>query len=410
MKDRLGESFRRFEFKAGNEGFAWGGMLTEGSPSSNPPNRPRLVINGRLLGGEYVERAGLTKFNSSVFHNAAACIRHIDDFQIATPKKLWMRGNGCPDVSTSVGAHLAHIDQEQNPEYQRSVYYDTATNNPILASFDGGLYVGVDADLRKLTLVVTKDGEENLAVGGSSQDRPVHTFTGFVIRCMVAFDGKLFIGLDNGAGASKIATFDGVSVRDDVTAINAPTCFGLYRVTGGGDAIVVGFAAATNAIKYRPTGDSPGSWTNVAPGAGTLSSVAMAPYKDTLYIADDSGEIWTFDGTTLTSAHTPATATAVRGITTFNGFLYFGYETAAAARIGKYDGSTWTDVEKDLTVAFAGTTSIRSLKAYRNSLYAAAVRSSNGVIQFSPETATTGTWTQITPAATAGAINELLVA
>lgn len=402
--------YDRFEYVVGLEGFEWQGMRTEGSPARGPVNRPRLIINGRIQGGEIVERAGLTKFNGSVFHDAAACVRHIDDFPVG-PKKLWIRGDGCPDIDASTGFHLANMDQEQNPEYQRSVYYNGATSNAVMARFDGRIYIGVDSDLRRLTLVQPDSGTEMLTSGGSSQDTIVANFSGFTIRCLQAFDGKLFIGLDNGAGASKIATYDGVSVRDDLTSINVPTCFGLYRVQGGGDSIVVGFGAATNAIRYRPTGDSPGTWTSVAPGAGTLGALEMASYKDVLYIADGSGEVWSYDGSTLAVAQTVGSATAVRSVTVFNGLLYYGYETASAAIIGTFNGSVWTDVHKNLTTQFTGTSSIRSLKAYRNSLYAAGIRSSSGRLFFSPETSTSGSWTQVVPGAvTTGDLDELMVA
>lgn len=415
-KGNLPEGDRRFEFNVGLDGFQWGGVYTEGSPARNPVHRPRALINARLQGGEIVERDGLTKFNSSPFHNASACVRHIDNFQ-GEPLKLWMTGDGCPDISSSSGRHVSAIDQEQDPEFQRVVYYDSASQSAVVARFDGHIYVGVDSDLRVLTLIIPEPGTEALTVGGSSQDRVVFSFTtaagyddDYTIRCMLEFDGKLFIGLDTGTGVSKIVTWDGVSIRDDKTTIDAPTCFGLYHVPSGGDCIVAGFDSVTNGIKYRATGDSPGTWTDVSPGAGTLGALSMAAYKDVLYIADDSGDVWSWDGTTLQSAHSPGSATACRAVTVFNALLYFGYETAASARIGKYDGSTWTDVEKNLTTQFSGTTSIHALKPYRNSLYAGVIRSGAGQVMFSPETTTSGSWTTALSNASTGDISSLMVA
>ena len=360
----------RFEFKAGLEGFKWGGMQTEGDPSANDPWRPRLLENVSFVGGEMRERAGLTKFLASQLH-VGACVRYLGDFQISTPRKLWIVTDGCPGISSGAGSSITCIDTEQDPEFQR-VLYGAALSNPIvLAGFGADLHFGADDTLRKLQLLpVPWEAPESLSISGYSQDLPLKTWTGFVITAMLEFDGKLFIGLDNGIGASKIVTWDGVSWREDLLTIDPVTCFGLYRVTTGGDAIVAGFAGATNHIRYRPTGDSPGSWTIVAPGAGTLDARNMISYKDVLYLSDLNGDIWDFDGTTLASAHSPASSTACKAVTTFNGNLLFGYTTAAAARLGSYDGSSWTDVEKDFTVQAAEATDIRTLAGYRGLLMA----------------------------------------
>jgi hypothetical protein len=396
-KNNLQPGFKRYEFKSGFDGFRWGGMYTEGAPSSNPRGRPRLILNGRFYGGDIIERPGL-----SLFYDFAAASTEVDtlgDFQPAKSLKLWILGDGCPGVSSSVGFYLANLDQEQSPEFQRAVYYSSAVTALHIATYDNYLYVGTDADLRRLQIIRQPFGTEAISVSGTSQDTPIKTFTGFTIRCLQAFDGKLFIGLDNGAGASKIVTWDGLSFRDDITGINAPVCFGLYHAPKAGDTLVVGFAAASNHIRYRVTGDSPGTWTTKAPGAGTIASVSMATFKDKLYIADGTTGIWAFDAdaNTLTSVRNPGSATAVRALTTFNNLLYFGYETATSGIIGKYDGTTWTDVEKNLFTQ-ASCTSIRTLADYRGRLWVGGIKGLNGGhIYFSPLTVTTGTYGDITP-------------
>lgn len=395
-KDNLPPGHKRFEFRAGFGDLQWKGMLTNGDAGANPPNRPRMLVNARLTGGGYVERAGLTTFDTLV--SSSACVRLIADFQLSSPKKLWIRGDGCPGVSSSAGFYIATLDQEQSPEFQRAVYYSAATTSVILARFDGALHLGVDGALKKLQLIIMPYGTENLSASGSSQDTPIYSFPAGTISCMQEFDGKLFIGVDNGPGASSISTWDGISIRSELTGINAPTSFGLYRVQNGGDCIVVGFGTATNHIRYRPTGASPGTWTTVVPAAGTVASVAMAAYKDVLYITDGALNLWSYDGTTLTIARVPASGTAVRAVATFNGLLYFGYDTSAAAIIGKYDGSTWTDVEKNLTTQFTGTSSIRYLAAYRGCLIGVGVETTaRGRIWISPGTTTTGTYVKVIP-------------
>lgn len=387
-----------FEFKAGIEGFEWGGMLTEGDPSANEKNRPRLLENARFFGGEITDRSGLTKLLAAQIDAAGgASVTYLGDHQITTPRKLWIVTDGCPGISSAVGFSLTCIDTEQDPEFQRVVYYDTLTSSFTIAGFDGNLHLGSDSVLRKLELLALPWGSsENLAVSGSSQDVPLVTFTGYDIGTMLEFDGKLFIGLDNGAGASRIVTWDGVSWRIDLDSIDPVTCFGLYRVTDGGDCIVAGFGSGTNHIQYRPTGDSPGSWTTVAPGAGTLDARQMISYKDVLYLADVGGDVWDFDGTTLASARTPAGSTTCKSVATFGGNLIFGYATAAAAIIGSYDGSSWTDAEKDFDAQFSGADDIRALAGYRGSLMVGGIKgATGGFIWASPGADITGTYRQI---------------
>jgi hypothetical protein len=385
-------------------------MLTNGDPSRNPAFRPRLLINTRIEDGEIRERAGLSQLNASAIHDSAACIRNIVPFNIPTPKKLWITIAGCPGLSASLGFSLATLDSEQEPEFQRAVYYNTVSAQIALGTFRGALHVGSDSALRKLQLILQPWGTENLAVSGSSQDTPLVSFSGFTVKCLLEFDGKFFIGLDGGAGASKIVTWDGVSVRDDKTGIDAPLWFAVYRVQNGGDAIVCGTSTG-NTIYIRPTGDSPGTWTSI----GSTATVQGIAYKDVLYMASGGANVSSWNGTTLTAAaRAPASATAVRTVTVFNKLLYFGYDVtapSAAAIVGKFDGSTWTDVERNLTTLFSGTTSIKTLAPYRGMLAAGVTRTAQGQIQVSPGTATSGTWTAITPnAIQVGTIAGLLAA
>jgi hypothetical protein len=405
-KDNLPEGHGRFEFRSGMGG-AWGGMVTEGDPSTNNPFRPRVLINCDLVGGEIRERPGLTKLYASALHSASACIRNIVPLTIPKPYKLWLVTAGCPGLSASVGFSINAIDTEQDPEFQRVTYYDGTAAQIVLGRYNENMYIGTDAALRRLQMIRQPWGTESLAVSGSTQDTPLRTFTGFTVRCLAEFDGKLFIGLDNGAGASKVVTYDGISFRDDVTGIDPPVCFAKYRVQNGGDALVMG-TSNTNTLYIRATGDSPATWTSL----GTVAAKEMVSYRDVLYIATETADIYSWNGTALAVARTPASAVTTRCLTLFNGFLYFGYETATSAIIGKLNSSgSWTDVEKNLTTQFAGTTQIRALVEYRGFLIGSGLSGSGKIWVSPPLGATTGTWVQITPnALSVGNIFKLLAA
>lgn len=404
-----------FDFRTGVEGLVWKGPRTEGDPASIPANQLRMLINGRLRGGEVYARGDLSPFNTTPFGSANACITHLSDYQVTTPVRLWIVGDGCPGVDSSIGFYVAHLDPEQNPEFQRAVYYSALTQSIVMGKYGDDVYLGTDAALRKLQLIAQPYGTENITISGSSQDVPIETFTGFRITFLQEFDGKLFIGLDGGAGASKIMTWDGVSLRQDVAAINPPTCAALYHAPNGGDALFVGFGPATNLLKYRVTGSSPGTWANVAPGAGTLGANEMLAVGDKLFIASTNagaGAIWRYDGVTLASHHVPAGATACRTLTRNASVLYFGYDTATAAIIGSYDLTTYTDVVNSLTASFALVSTLKSLRYYRGFLYAGATRNGAGRIYVSPAAGGfTSAWSEIIPnAGNNGAVDTLMVA
>jgi hypothetical protein len=388
VQPELGKK-ERFELRPGVAGFPqWKGQDVDSNPGSIPIFKLRQLINGRFREDGILSRGGQTKLNTSALDSSTACIQGLFDYQPATPSKLYMVLDGCYGISTTAGSSVAQYDWEQSPKFQRVIYNSTATNNYVLGVFDDKMHLGLDAELKSLQLIVYPYGTEALSASGTAQDTPIYTFTGFVVRHLRAFDAKLFVALDAGAGASKIATWDGLSIRDDLTAINVPTGFGLWRET-----LICGFGSATNLIKVRAVGDSPGTWTNVAPGAGTVAMVSRGvSYKDKFYFPDGSTNVWSYDGTTLTAAHTIAGATT-RCIATFNGLLYVGYdEGTPSARLAKFDGSTWTDVDKNFTTQLSGTSSIRTLEGYRGSLYAGCIRSSGVVMLRSPLATTSGTW------------------
>jgi hypothetical protein len=381
-------------------------MYRESDPAAIPPNHLWLLVNGRLRGGGVIPRAGITEFNSVALQSATACVGWIGDYQISTPKKLWIGLDGCPGISTGTGFSLINIDMEQDPELQRSVYYNGALSGLALAVYGGQLHVAVDDELRQIELIGQPYGTENLSVSGSSQDLPLFSIAAGSIKCMQEFDGKLFVGVDNGAGSSYVAIWDGTTWFDttpDLASINAPVCFAVHHVPNGGDALFLGLAGE---LRYR---DTDGNWTTVS--ATGFDPNVMIPYKDSLYIANGDGDVWVWNNSTLSVANATASATDCRAVATFDGYLFYGYETASAAIIGRFDGSTWVDAHKNLTTQFTGATSVRALAEYRGHLVAGMVQSGFGRLAVSPGTATTGTYVLVTPNVNNnGDINFLLVA
>lgn len=375
---------KRFEFRPGVAGFPnWQGMDKESNPASIDIYKLQHAENVRFRSDGIIARGGQSKLNASQLANS--CI-WVGDFPLCTPYKLYLVLDGCPGKNTVLGTTLIAFDYETSPQFQRVVYQASASNVYRMAPFDDVLYLGLDSELRALQLITYPYGQEALETtdGVAVTDRLIGTFSGFTVSAMKAFDSQLYTALDAGAGASKIAAWDGLTLRDDVTAIDAPTGFGLYR-----ELLIAGFAAASNKISYRTVGASPGTWTNVAPGAGTVAMVSKGvSYKDKFYFPDGGTGIWVYDGATLASAHTVAGAT-MNDVAVFNGFLYFGYDKASHGIVGKYDGTTWTDVEKDLNSVVTNTTSCVAIEEYRGSLFCACTTGTKFSLLVSDQTDTT---------------------
>lgn len=364
MPKRVGDGQTRpFEFRTGFAGFKWGGMYTQGDPAACPPNNLRLLVNGRIRNGELLPRPGFENLdNSDAFGD---CLIDITDHR-CKPVRLWFAINGCPG---GLGGTLASYSPDQEPELQVWSKYFAAQNGTLyLASFDGDVWVGENNKLRRLQVFPLVYGEFGGDLSGG-QDIIMQEFEGFVISCLGVFDSKLYIGLDAGAGASKIVEYDGHAFRDDLTGINVPTSMAVWR-----ENLAVGFGTATNHIRLRAKGNAPGTYATVSPGAGTVaayqSNRSMLSYRDALYIADGAANLWKYDGSTLAIVKTPASATSMRALAEFYDHLYYGYNTAATARIGKYDGisDVFIDVHKNITAQFTDDTILHSLITYRGLL------------------------------------------
>ncbi len=398
-KNRLASGFNRFEFKSGFKDFRWRGMVTEGDPSSNPANRPRLIVNGRLRGGGIIPRPGIREFRAAEAGTGWS-FGIIKDFQMTRPRRLWALFDGCPGISSSAGFAVCYLDCEQNPMFQRVVYYSTLTTSLCIAPYNGCLYIGADNKLRKIEVLSQPFGQEAITLSGSSQDVEVYDF-GSPITCMQEFDGKLFIGINAGAGASKIYTYDGVTIREDKTSINAPTCFGVYHAPSTGeDAIFVGFGSATNKISYRPAGDSPGTWTDVLPAAGTIDCLQMRECFDCLWIAGGTTGLWKYNGTTLAASLTTANCD-FRALNVDANTLYYGYTDLGGGgaaddkgKIGKTTNGTVFTAYGELE-AYTG---MRCLETYAGYLVVGGTYHLTGSFWYADaDLAATWPWTRIIP-------------
>lgn len=395
-------------FRTGVGGFpGWSGMDLEGDPGGSPPNKPAHLENVTFRGGSLQRRAQAhPKFSpatSGTYIHADDAKVVLQDFQ-SRSKKLMLCTDGCPGIDPTVGQSVNYYDHEQSPKFSSGNYYNTA-NGLVIGKFGGGLYVGVDDALRRYVTILPPYGQQGVSIAGTYQDIPLYTFTGFVVSCLMEFDGKLFVGLDAGAGASAVWTWDSLAAREDLTACDTPTVMCRFR-----DKLVMGFD--TSKLRYRVAGDSPGTWTVVNESASTLQAVQMVEYKDNLYISEGGSDIWKYDGTTLSIVHAlPVGATENFALGVFGGYLFFGWTSSlGVVTLGRFDGTTWTDSHKSFTSFLADAQWIRQLIEYRGDLWAGVYATSGFRMYRSPGTATTGTWVMTTtPAVSFGDVNQALV-
>lgn len=382
--------------------FEWRGMWPDGDSASIPENRFRILKNARLESGAVVARPGQTKLNTSAIHNAGADIVSIQDFQMATPYQLFCDGDGCPGAGVVGGAFIGSYDIDQNPQAQGLVYYPSATHDTVFTVFDGAIHIGVENQLRRYQQVRAPWGSSVLSVAGNVLDKPlVNLPAGFThMACLEAFDGKLFLGCVQGVGNSKVAVWDGVTLADDLSAVNAPVGFALYR-----DNLIV-YLDGVNSLRSRPIGAPGATWATIAPAAGTVrmrGHQCAASYKDILYFCVGGGagsdDLWQYNGTTL-SRIPVATWGGPAGCIThsccvFNGFLYVSYYSATHAGLAKFDGTTWTGVEKSFKAQFALCQFAGPIAEFQGNLIAGVQINSLAYLLKSPGTTTSGTWTQL---------------
>ena len=382
----------------------WGGMVLTGDPASIPANRIRHGENVRFVGGNLKPRPGVEAFNSVAIHATDARILSLVDFQVA-PTKLYLSLDGCPGISSSVGSSINWFDTEQEDEFSTGLYYSSATNNPVIGTFDGRVFIGVDSVLKAFTLIQADYGTEGIDVSGVEQAEVIWTFSGMTITFLKEFDGKLFIGLNNGAGGGQVAVWDGLTLfTDDGTgAISVPSAATVWREQ-------LAMAFIDEDLMFRPVGDSPATWSTVVAAAMPAVGSGLTSYRDALYWVGGGTSIFKYDGSAVTTPKTIASAEIVSIAPAF-GFLYYGWKTGAnVATLGQMNSSgTFTDSHKTFTAEVATARYPRTLKLYRGKLAVGLNTSASGArLLLSPGSTTSGTYTIENP--NSGDISQMIAA
>lgn len=408
----------------------WRGMAPDIDPQNLGEDQPYLSINTRNSAGVAVQRGG-----QSLCVDLGGKITGIATHQIGAARSLFVTGDGCPGLSAGAGSYLGVVDQEfKDPAYvgeagytayKNATYYATATAQIVAGTFGDDLMFGLDNVLKRFSAADSlQETRLNLPTGYSS------------ISAMIEHEGTFLIAAvgtaASGVGTSAIFSFDGVTLTNELSAINVVKGFGLYR-----DMCAAIFDGTPNSIRIRTAA---GVWgAPVLPSAGTVKIIGSntVSFQDKLYIPNGDEDFFALDQTGTLTRIPIATSGVdagghIMGVDVLENVMYFVWHNAALTNvwIGKFDGTTWTPKFKDLTaqatypalaqdfVASGVPTGYvpgiaRCIRAYRGSLVVAAIQPPAGIaaLYFSPRAAVSGTWTRIIMSISYANsdINEMLV-
>lgn len=357
---------------------AWRGVNTETDPGSLDPNELQWGENFRRQGKGLRSRSGLTQVVD--LGTDAGSVMYFGALPSNNPRtRVWMSTLGAYGGSTVTGSGLAHYDPSEPIAFQHhSHYYRAADLQMPIAKFGTRLYIGDGDTLRELVDIRGSYGIEAIEAVPTPPVTPIVRIPGFTIRCMLEFNGFLFLGLEDDAtpATSKIMAWDGLTLKTDISGIDVPVAFGIWR-----DKLVVGFEVGTGHIRSRAMGAIPGTWTTHAlVGVETaISGNAMAECGANLFIAGGNTKLFKFDGTNVTLVRTIAGAAAdgsgITSLTLHRGLLYYGWNVPITynSRLGRFDpdstATDWVDTYLDVTAAVPDFTRLSSLLSYRGQVY-----------------------------------------
>lgn len=215
---------------------------------------------------------------------------------------------------------------------------------------------------------------------------------------MTVWRGKLYFNLKLTSGADAPITYeyDGVTLRQfDTGGVNGSG----GPLVGYQDKLYVLTGDASDTMRVITIG---GVGTTATMPGSSRPAGKMVEYKGALYVRANDGATQQILSTTtstfavardLTAA---VSATINNNLAVYNGFLYYGWGTAGPAhyRLGRYDGTTWTDVHKDFG---SGNTDVAAGEPflYKGNLCRLAVVGGAVVPAWKSSGTDTTTWTQM---------------
>lgn len=367
----------------------WGGVNTEDDPISLRLNELQRGQNVRRSGKHLTNRPGLVPkidLSSCAGYPPGAVMLLTEAPVVASPLNLWVSCVGAADRAPQTGASILVVESTASPAAKPYARITASTYRRVpIASYGSKLIAGDGSVLRELIRVLVFPAGDQAQRIPALPSVPLDTASGWVITCLLEFSGKLFVGYQNVADPSvgKIAVWDGVEMKDDLTTVNAPSALGIWQ-----DKLVASFYAGY--IRVRDAGVTvPGTWTNytIAGFTSSLFGNAMAEYRQYLYIAGGGDKIYRFDGAAVVVANTIpdcynidySSTLGVTGLVLHKGVLYYCWngdpDAVNSSFLGRHDldstATPWTDQYKPLTAEIPNFLMATAIASYRGQLYIA---------------------------------------
>lgn len=335
-----------FRFRNGTDGLYWKGMSTRTDLGAQPVDRPRLVVNGRYVGGHIVARPPISPTPvasvpgrqgigvSGVWHPSFLTEHHS-----YAGLRMWF---GAKPADTP-GAQVAFFDTDWDLEYKDvATYYHGFYFAPVIERFANFIYVGDHEALRRIYRVDVPAAATTTEYDyDAPADEIVVAFPGFTATALHYHDGRLYFALADLSGTSNgfIYSWDGYQ-----------SVLEYSMTTAGATGVAMKSFRNTLVVTVRGLGSilvrsATGSWSTVTVGGFDSSGFmnSMAELKDKLYIVNGGDKVYQYNGTALSLAHTitgGTTPTRANCCVTFNGRLYYLW----AESLGSDDYYPWIGV------------------------------------------------------------------
>lgn len=352
----------------------FGGIRKEGDAGSLPPYLFRHLENVRLLAsGEIGVRGGQSKLSTSAM---TGCVRGI----FPPEYRAGMLGTGF------YGPYGSGNDSTADAVLYFKTTRELAARDTRVGAYTGGfkiisntIYIGTrvttgPGNVEVRTYAPWKDSAPSMVVqivlGAGPQDKAFADF--------ISFGGTTYVAYEAGSPGSSVArvyTLSGSTLTADDTftigasaGVTAPylvalsgtlyAAYGRYWNSATGGGMVLPIRKRTGAATWA---------SETMPAISDWAAQSVAVYGSAFYLGglghtggSRKPMILKHDGATVTVARDPVgnasgNGPAVKGMASFNGFLYFTYENATpAVMLGKFDGATWSESEFNFTTVSAG--------------------------------------------------------
>ena len=332
---------RPFLFRNGTGQFFWKGMSTRTDLGAQPPDRPRLVLNGRIVGGHFMARPPVKQTVALVPYGATGLPwlpSFVTEHHSYNGVRLWWGAQAAVDLpnttETDYQGVAGFIDSDYDLEWQAIASYSHKIPfTPVVERFANSIYVGDYESLRRVyRMYPTADFQADAGVARAPADEVVASYPGMMTMALHNHEGKLYYVLvDPTAGVNgEIWSWDGQQqVKETDLAI--PGTSGVAMQTYQ-DSLVVTVRGLGGIMRKSLAG----VWTTHTlagfDSSGFMNS--MAELKNKLYIVDAGTKVFSWDGTTLVLERTITTGInpeSVNCCVAFNGRLYYFWREYVSA-------------------------------------------------------------------------------